>query len=379
MSTATGWVASQEVVEPADAGVDPVRLEALVRHVRDAMATFPLPSAQLAVARGGQLVLNAAFGDTDLTRRYVLQSAGRTVVASIAWQLLDQGLISLDDTIASIIPEFGTNGKDVVTVEQVLTHTAGLPFAPLGYPKMLSHDERMAAFGRWRLTYPPGARLEFHLTSAAWIIAELVWRRTGVTIAEYLRTRLCEPLGLSLELGVPVERQADSVAPMIATDRTSDDQEVDPWGPWYVSRPEILAAGEPSHSLVGTAADVALHYQAVVHSGRWSPEIVAEATRVRRSEAPHGDQLYGGGDIPTHMGLFTTISGRYNGSWLPTVGSPATWGHGGAAYQLGFYDPEADLSVACLTNGYPLSGYDYTRRGVSYLVNLANLAAATVS
>ena len=58
----------------------------------------------------------------------------------------------------------------------------------------------------------------------------------------------------------------------------SDDQEVDPWGPWYLANAEVLAAGEPSHSVAGTAADVALFFQALVHSGLWKDDVVEDAT-----------------------------------------------------------------------------------------------------
>ena len=64
---------------------------------------------------------------------------------------------ALDERVADVIGEFGTNGKDVVTLEQVLTHTAGFPFAPLGYPKMLDRQTRLEAFGRWRLDFEPGS------------------------------------------------------------------------------------------------------------------------------------------------------------------------------------------------------------------------------
>jgi CubicO group peptidase (beta-lactamase class C family) len=377
-SRGPGALATVEEVGAEAAGIDPYLFGVLAERVRVAVEHGPLPSAQLAVARGGRLAEFRCFGDTRPDLRYVLQSAGRPLLASIMWQLLGSGELRLDERVADIVPEFGTNGKDVITVEQVLLHTAGLPFAPLGYPKMLDHVQRLAAFGRWRLDWEPGSRLQFHLTSAAWIIAELVERRTGLTVAEYLRTRIAEPLGLGLELGVPVDRQAGTVAPMIATDRTSDNQDPDPWGPWYLATPEVLAAGEPSHSLVGTAADVALHYQAVYHSGLWDDRIVADATRIRLTATPHGDQLYGGSATPVNMGLFVTVSGDTGGNLMPTTGSPRTWGHGGAAYQLGFHDPETDVSFACLTNGYPLSGYDYSRGGTAYITNLANLAADLV-
>jgi CubicO group peptidase (beta-lactamase class C family) len=291
------------------------------------------------------------------------------------WQLLDRGLVRLNERVADIIPEFDTNGKNEVTIEHILTHRAGFPFAPLGYPKMLNRHDRLSAFGRWKLDYQPGTKLQFHLTSAAWVIAEIIERRAGMPIAEYISSQISEPLGLTFQLGVPVLDQG-SVAEMIVTDRTSESQEVDPWGPWYLSRPEVLAAGEPSHSLVGSAADLALFYQAANDGRICSPVTLVEATRARFAEVPAGDQLYGGSAIPVSMGLFVTVSGEYGGNWMPTAGSPRTWGHGGAAYQLAFIDPDSGISMACLSNGYPLAGYDYSDRGVNYLTTLANLGAS---
>ena len=59
---------------------------------------------------------------------------------------------------------------------------------------MLDREERLKAFAKWRLTYEPGTELQFHLTSAAWVIAELCERLTGQPIRDYLRT-LTGPLG----------------------------------------------------------------------------------------------------------------------------------------------------------------------------------------
>ena len=151
------------------------------------------------------------YGDAPPETRYILQSVGRTIVAGAVWKLLGDGLLSLDERVGDIIPEFATNGKDVVTVEQVLTHTAGFPFAPLGYPKMLERAQRLEAFAKWRLDWEPGSRLQFHLTGAAWVIAELVERRTGLPFADYFRREIVEPLGLGLLLPVPADQYADLV------------------------------------------------------------------------------------------------------------------------------------------------------------------------
>ncbi|MET7688984.1 serine hydrolase domain-containing protein [Streptomyces sp. NPDC005483] len=356
--------------------VDPERLDVLLRRIRREVERGPLPSAQVAVARGGRLLAFETYGDAGPSTRYVLQSVGRSIVAGVVWKLIGDGLLDVEEQVAAIIPEFAPNGKEEVTVEQVLTHTAGFPFAPLGYPKMLDREQRLAAFGRWRLDYLPGTRFQFHLTSAAWLIAEIVERRTGLAVADYLRERIVRPLGLdSIELGVPVDRQSGTVAPMTATDRTSDEQEPDPWGPWYLSDPRVLAAGEPSHALVATAADVALYFQALEHSGLWKPEAVAEGIRIRLTDHPYGDQIYGGGDERrTSMGLFVTVAGPDAGSNLPSTGSPSLFGSAGAAYQLGFMDPESGLSFACLSNGYPLAGYDHSPHGTALLRDIADLA-----
>jgi CubicO group peptidase (beta-lactamase class C family) len=363
---------SYEVVSPADVGIDPARLALFMERARMEVESGALPSVQVAVARHGRLVLDQTFGAAEPTDRYILQSVGRTVVAGVAWKLLGEGIIGIDERVGDVIPEFATNGKEVVTVEQVLTHTAGFPFAPLGYPKMLDRRLRLEAMSRWRLTSEPGTLLQFHLTAAAWVIAELVERRTGQSFAGYLRTALVDPLGLGFLLPVPAADYHTVLAvPTVWGGEPGD--EVDPWGPWYLANPDVLAAGEPSHSIAGRAADVALWYQALLHSDRWPAGAVEDGRRIRRSEPPAGERLYGGSPETLNVALFVTVAGEVGGTWTPRTGSPETFGNGGAPCQLGFCDPETGVSFSFLTNGYPPSGYDYSRRGTNRIINLANL------
>jgi CubicO group peptidase (beta-lactamase class C family) len=364
---------SHQLADPETVGVDPLRLRLFLDRVRLDVSEGPLPSAQAAVARDGRLVAFETYGDATPDKRYILQSVGRTVVAAVVWKMMNDGQLDISEPVADIIPEFGTNGKHVVTVGQVLTHTAGFPFAPLGYPKMLDRQKRLEAFSRWRLDWEPGSRLQFHLTGAAWLIAEITERKTGMTFPDYLRTTIVEPLGLGFLLPVPADHFESALAVPVAIDRTSDDQEPDPWGPWYLANPEVLAAGEPSHSIAGTAADVALLFQAMFHSGLWRSDVIAEATRIHVSDKPGGEQIYGGSDDVANLGLFCMVSGQVGGSSTPSTGSAATFGNGGAPCQLGFMDPEAGTSFAFLTNGYPLAGYDYSMLGRNRTINIGNL------
>ncbi len=375
MSAPVSKMNTETVADPSELGIDPHKLDILLRRVRLEVEHGPLPSIQVAVARNGRLAAACEWGESS--PRYLLQSVGRTIVASALWKLMGENKIDVTVPVASVIPEFAANGKAEVTIEQVLTHTAGFPFAPLGYPKMADRELRLQAFAKWRLDYPPGERLQFHLTSSAWLIAELVERCSGRPLPEYLREEIAEPLGLGFVLGASKQEQARTVAPMVCTD--GDGSQVDPWGPWYLNNPDIVAAGEPSHTVVASASDVALHYQALLHSRLWRPGTVEDAIRPRVIAVPEGEQIYGGATRRVGVGLFVLVTGPDAGMWMPSVGSPRTFGHGGAAYQLAFCDPDSGVSFAMLSNGYPMSGYDYSPGGVATISNIGNLAADLVA
>jgi CubicO group peptidase (beta-lactamase class C family) len=360
---------NRALVSPESVGVHPERLRLLIERVRCDVEDGPLPSAQLAIAKDGRLLADVCFGDVGPETRYVLHSAGRPVLASVMWRLLGDGLLSLDQRVAEIIPEFATNGKEVISVFQLLTQTAGFPLAPLGFPQFTEPSRRLEAFAKWRLTYEPGSRFEFHLTSVGWIIAEIVERLVGVSLADYVRDYISSALGLSMELGVPPERQLATVAPLLPLRTLTGEVDRGPYSPWFLNDPAILAAGEPSHGLVATAADMALLYQAFYHSGLWSPAVVAEATSALVTM-----DISGGFGTTTHVGrtgLFVMIEG-------PATASSSTYGHSGAPSQLTWCDPEVGLSFAFLHNGYGATGYDKTRSGASRSLVISTMAGDLV-
>src|SRR5438309_7208849 len=132
---------NQRLVEtkPEDASVDAEVLEAVFARAKRDVDEGVLPSAQVAVARNGKLAGMRTFGDavqggelkpaTDYTL-YCIFSCTKVVVAAALWLLFEQGLLRLGERVADIIPEFGTHGKENVTIEQVMLHTGGFPLAP---------------------------------------------------------------------------------------------------------------------------------------------------------------------------------------------------------------------------------------------------------
>src|SRR4029450_9070837 len=137
------------VVDPESLGIDAGRLDELRTRVRREIDGGLLPSCQYALAKDGQLAAFEAVGDAGPETRYVIFSATKAFVASAAWLLIGDGSLDIERRVAAYIPEFATNGKDVVTVEQVMLHTSGFPHAPMAPALWNDRAARVARFAEW--------------------------------------------------------------------------------------------------------------------------------------------------------------------------------------------------------------------------------------
>ena len=97
--------------------------ERVQREVNDGL----LPAVQYAVGFEGEIVASGTFGDANDDTRFVLFSATKALVASTVWTCIAEGSIKIDSLVADMIPEFATNGKEDITIEQVMLHTSGFP------------------------------------------------------------------------------------------------------------------------------------------------------------------------------------------------------------------------------------------------------------
>jgi len=371
----------------ADHGIDPDALDELVARAQREIDEGRLPSCQLAFARDGKLAVSITLGEAAPASRYVIFSATKPIVASAMWILMGEGAIDVTRRVAEGVPEFGTNDKDVITIEQVMLHTSGFPRAPFGALDWDDRERRLARFARWRCNWEPGTRFEYHPTSAHWVLAEVIERVSGTDFREFIRTRILEPLGVTgLQVGVPPSDQAD-INDLVATGApaTPDEleaaigirelplTEVTTQALLNFNQPAVRAVGVPGGGGVSTAADLALFYQALLHDplATWKPAVLADVTSNVRNTFPD----FMGTPANRTRGLVVKGAGeRAHMRGMGRVVGPRAFGHNGAAGQIAWADPDTGVSFCFLTNGIDEHELRQWRRGAG----LANRAAACV-
>jgi CubicO group peptidase (beta-lactamase class C family) len=305
-----------------------------------------------------------AVRTADNDTLFSIYSVTKAITSAATWILLQEGKLALGDRVADLIPEFGSHGKDIVTVEQCLVHTAGFPSARFACGDWPDPARRLERFAGWPLEWPPGSRFVYHGSSTMWVLAELITRTARVDYRDFIRTRICEPLGLeSLHVGLPDalhRRVADVIAlgePMSAEESATspvDAPVIDEAMLGYANDPESRRIGGPGGGAIANAADVALFYQALLAdseqrgAGVWQAEMLHDAWRVR-----HPERIDGMTKQPALRGLGVVVAGDEGKMWRGFAESCSrrTFGHMGAGGQISWADPETSLSFVFLTNG----------------------------
>ena len=329
--------------------------------------------------------MNEVFGDADLDTRYCLFSATKALVAAAMWQLITEGGVDVDERVEAYVPEFATNQKHVVTVEQVMLHTSGFPAAPLGPDTWTTGSSRLDAMSHWRLNWEPGTRdMSIIPTSAHWVLAAIVESVTGDDLRNETSSqghvshsvcRGCWEFRLTSSPILPIclcaanvrrltnSKQYSAYARFGATEVTDD------FILWF-NEPAVREVGVPGAGGYARASDVAIFYQGLIHNPNqiWEPGLLADVTgRVRNTmSAPDG--------VPANRSLGLLVAGddgMANRRGFGRTASPRAFGHNGAGGQLAWADPATGLSLGYVTNGYDRHEIREPRRGTA----ISSLAA----
>jgi CubicO group peptidase (beta-lactamase class C family) len=239
---------------------------------------------QVAVIKNGRVVVDAVSGvartgvAVSADTLFYAASTAKGVASSVAHVLVERGELGYDMRAVDVWPEFGSHGKDKVTLRHVLLHTAGVPGLPADttVDDLCDWDHMCAVLADEKPWWEPGTRFGYHAQTFGFLVGEIMRRATGRTISTLLRDEVTGPLGVvdEVHFGVPPSLLS-RVARQIASDGPAPDFP-EPGSPLdraiprsiapdaeFANRSDVLTSDIPSGGTM-TARGVARMYAALL-------------------------------------------------------------------------------------------------------------------
>jgi uncharacterized protein YbbC (DUF1343 family)/CubicO group peptidase (beta-lactamase class C family) len=321
----------------------PNRLGVLDSIVQNAIRQGQMPGAVLLVWHNGQVMYRKAFGNRSLEPRpetmtldtiFDLASLTKVVATTTAiMQLIERGQVRINDPVAKYIPEFAQNGKEDITVRNLLTHYSGLRGDLDLIQPWQGHDTAFSmAFAETPLI-PPGSRFLYSDINFI-VLGALIERVSGISEDEYCQKNIFTPLGMTHTRFLPPAGWKSAIAPT-----EYDEQNKMLRGVVHDPTARRMGGVAGHAGLFSTAGDLSKFAQALLKGSRVLPSLMVEKMTTPQ-QPPTSDSLRGfGWDIDSPLS-----SNR--GELLP-VGS---FGHTGWTGTSIWIDPATRTYIILLTN-----------------------------
>jgi uncharacterized protein YbbC (DUF1343 family)/CubicO group peptidase (beta-lactamase class C family) len=317
--------------------------------IQDAIEDHKIPGAVLLVGHGGKVVYRKAYGSRALephreamTADTIFDLASLTKVVATTtcvMQLFEQGKIRLNDPVAKYLPEFAQNGKDDITVRQLLVHYSGLT-EDLDLKDKDSPNRWEGKDTAYRMAFaekpvfPAGSR--FLYSDINFItLGALVERVSGEPLDVYAARHVFQPLGMTHTRYAPPKAWKPKIAPT-----EYDDNHTMLRGVVHDPTAQRMGGVAGHAGVFSTADDLAKFAQALLSAGGkiLAPMTVEKMTTPQ--QPPNATAVRGFG-----WDLDSPFSSN-RGELLP-VGS---YGHTGFTGTSLWIDPATDTYIILLTN-----------------------------
>jgi len=301
----------------------------------------------------------------------LVYSATKGVTAICANLLVERGLLDPDAAVAALWPEFAARGKGEITVAQVMSHQAGLPYVEGEFTlaESLSWTPIVDALAAQAPIWAPGTKHGYHMRTYGWLVGELIRRADPQhrTVGTFWREEIADGLGLDFWIGLPEELEP-RVAQLVPPRRDLGEllRQVGPDllltrvisnpgghfnydGMWNTR--ELHAAELPSSNGIGNARALARLYSSCI--GPVDGTRVLSATTVGRATL---ERACGKDEVLMTESCFGLgfMLGRAFGAANP----PDAFGHAGAGGSLAFADPDTGIAF-----GYVMSDLRFDPEG----------------
>jgi uncharacterized protein YbbC (DUF1343 family)/CubicO group peptidase (beta-lactamase class C family) len=198
------------------------RLGVLDDIVQEAIRDEQVPGAVVLVGHDGQVIYRKAFGERSLephrepmTVDTVFDIASLTKVVATttaAMQLVQKGQVRVNEPVAKYIPEFAENGKEEITVRELLTHYSGLPKDLDLSPPWEGRETALRMAYAERPIYVPGSQFLYSDVNFI-VLGALVERVSGMSLEEYCQKNIFVPLKMAHTRFLPPPSWAPKIAP----------------------------------------------------------------------------------------------------------------------------------------------------------------------
>jgi uncharacterized protein YbbC (DUF1343 family) len=334
-----------ELAVPDDVGMRSERLAFIDDVVQEGLDQKKMPGCVIAIGRHGKIALLKAYGNKrveptvePMTVDTVFDMASITkpvATATSVMALVEQGKVRIRNHVTDYVPEFGVNGKDSITIHQLLTHQGGLipDNAIEDYDNGI--DEAFNRIYNLETYVEPGSR--FVYTDVGFILlADIIKRTSGLNVHEFSQKHIFEPLGMTETGYLPREELRARAAPT--------EQREEHWMQGEVHDPRAYRLdGIAGHAgLFSTATDLAVYAQMMLNGGTYhGKRILSEPTVERMTRA------------------YDVSSGTRGLGWDKQTGyssnkaelfSDRAFGHGGFTGTVLWIDPELDMFFIFLSN-----------------------------
>lgn len=366
--------------KPSAAGMSAAPLEEIDSLIESSIDQGVMPGAVVLVARRGVIVKEQAYGfsaqyaDDEKTPLdqpvrmktdtiFDLASVSKLFTSTAVMQLYEKGRFDLDDPVADYLPEFAENGKEKVTIRQLLTHTSGFePFIPL-YTMGSSREERMEIVLRHPLVNRPGTEYVYSDLNLI-TLGALVEKLTGQRLDEYVRKHITEPLGMSDTMYNPNERLKKRIA---ATEYQPWTDRGLVWGEVHDENAWSLDGVAGHAGVFSSARDLAVFAQMMLNGGKYGGKRILSEESIK---------LMTENQIPEFPGDDHGLGWELNQGWyMDALSDSRTLGHTGYTGTSIVVSPNNETICIVLTNRvHPTRNTVSTnpvRRGVARLAALA--------
>jgi len=351
------------------------RLIVLDPIVDEAIAQRQIPGAVLIVGHDGRVVYRKAYGSRALEPRreamtldtaFDCASLTKVVATTTAiMQLWEQGKFRMNDPVAKYLPDFAQNGKQDITIRQLLVHYSGLPEDLDLARKWEGKDTAYRMAFAVAPDRSPGSSFLYSDINFV-VLGALVEQLSGESLDEYAAKHVFAPLGMKETRFLPPASWEPRIAP------TEEDENHHLLRGVVHDPTARRMGGVAGHAGVfSTGDDLAIFAQALLDGGRGALTAATVAKMTAPQQPVNGTVLRGfGWDIDSP---FSTNRGE-----LLPVGS---YGHTGFTGTSLWIDPTTKTYIVLLTNAVHMNVVPPKEKGsaVALRTKVATAVAATLA